>query len=165
MKTILLLRHAKSSWKDATLSDHERPLNKRGRRDAPRIGALIEEQQLRPDLILSSTAKRALLTAEAVAEACGGETPLAKQDELYLAVSATYIETARYLDDGFKRVLMVGHNPGISDLLYRLSSQDEIMPTAALAQIELPIERWSALSSQTTGKLIAFWRPREIETL
>ena len=84
MKTILLLRHAKSSWKDAGLSDHARPLNKRGLRDAPRMGRLIAEQRLKPELILSSSAVRAMRTAQAVADAINDATPLVEEDELYL---------------------------------------------------------------------------------
>ena len=163
MKTILLLRHAKSSWKEAGLTDHARPLNKRGLRDAPRMGALIEEQKLRPDLILSSSAVRAIRTAEAVAEICGLEVPLVKHEELYLATSASYIETTRYLDESFHRILLVGHNPGISDLLRQLTGCDAVMPTAALAQIELPIDKWNNLSLQIEGKLVALWRPKELE--
>ena len=165
MKTLLLLRHAKSSWKEEGLGDHERPLNKRGLRNAPRMGKLIDEKKIWPDLILSSTAVRAMRTAEAVAAACSKEVPLSPQDELYLAPSSTYIETVCYLDNGFERVLLVGHNPGISDLLCRLTSQSEFMPTAALAQIELPIGHWNELRLQTPGQLIDFWRPRELEVL
>jgi len=165
MKTILLLRHAKSSWKEEGLRDHTRPLNKRGLRDAPRMGALIEEQQLRPEMILSSSAVRAIRTAEAVAEVCGAEMPLVKHEELYLATSAAYIETTRYLAESFHRILLVGHNPGISDLLNQLTGCDALMPTAALAQIELPIEKWNALSLQTAGRLVALWRPKELEPL
>ena len=165
MKTILLLRHAKSSWKEEGLRDHARPLNKRGLRDAPRMGALIEEQKIRPDMILSSSAVRAIRTAEAVAEACGAETPLVQQEELYLASSGSCIEIVRYLDESFHRILLVGHNPGISDLLGQLTGCDALMPTAALAQIKLPIEKWNALSLQTAGRLVALWRPRELEPL
>ena len=163
MKTLLLLRHAKSSWKEAGLGDHERPLNKRGRRNAPQIGQLIDEKKLWPDLILSSTAVRALRTAEAVAATWHKEVPISPQDELYLAPSAAYIETVRYLDNGFERILLVGHNPGITELLCQLTGLDEVMPTAALAQIELPIDHWDQLRLQTSGRLIDFWRVRELD--
>ena len=80
MKTILLLRHAKSSWKEAGLTDHARPLNKRGLRDAPRMGTLIAEQKIQPDLILSSSAVRAIRTAEAVSQKLKDEAPLVEED-------------------------------------------------------------------------------------
>ncbi|MEC7696608.1 MAG: histidine phosphatase family protein [Planctomycetota bacterium] len=164
MKTILLLRHAKSSWKDAGQTDHARPLNKRGIRDSPRMGRLIAEQSLTPDLIVSSSAVRAVLTARAVSEAIGGLAPLVEEDELYLASPGTYIDTVRYLEESFQRILLVGHNPGISELLNALTVCDTVMPTAALAQIELPINQWRQLSPQTEGRLVALWRPKEIDT-
>ena len=163
MKTILLLRHAKSSWKDAGQTDHARPLNKRGLRDAPRMGRLIAEQNLTPNLIVSSSAVRAMHTAKAVAEAIDGLTPLVEEDELYLASPRAYIDTARYLEESFQRILFVGHNPGISELLNALTGCDTVMPTAALAQIELPINQWNRLSRQTEGRLVALWRPKEID--
>ena len=164
MKTILLLRHAKSSWKDVGQTDHARPLNKRGIRDAPRMGRLIAEQSLTPDLIVSSSAVRAVLTARAVSEAIDGLAPLVEEDELYLASPGTYIDTVRYLEESFQRILLVGHNPGISELLNALTGCDTVMPTAALAQIELPINQWRQLSPQTEGRLVALWRPKEIDT-
>ena len=163
MKTILLLRHAKSSWKDAGQTDHARPLNKRGLRDAPRMGRLIAEQNLTPDLILSSSAVRAMHTAKAVAEAIDGLAPLVEEDELYLASPRAYIDTARYLEESFQRILFVGHNPGISELLNALTGCDTVMPTAALAQIELPINQWNRLSRQTACRLVALWRPKELD--
>nr|NIL98123.1 hypothetical protein [Planctomycetales bacterium]NIP70269.1 hypothetical protein [Planctomycetales bacterium] len=87
MKTLLLLRHAKSSWDDSALDDHDRPLNKRGKRDAPRMGQLLVQQDLVPDCILTSTARRARKTAEAVAKACGGVVPLTEMPELYHATA------------------------------------------------------------------------------
>ncbi|MBC20265.1 MAG: hypothetical protein CMJ74_08400 [Planctomycetaceae bacterium] len=163
MKTMLLLRHAKSSWKDAGQTDHARPLNKRGIRDAPRMGRLIAEQSLTPDLIVSSSAVRAVLTARAVSKAIDGLAPLVEEDELYLASPGTYIDTARYLEEGFQRILLVGHNPGISELLHTLTGHDTAMPTAALAQIELPIDQWKQLSLKTEARLVALWRPRELD--
>ena len=160
---MLLLRHAKSSWKDAGQTDHARPLNKRGIRDAPRMGRLIAEQSLTPDLIVSSSAVRAVLTARAVSKAIDGLAPLVEEDELYLASPGTYIDTARYLEEGFQRILLVGHNPGISELLHTLTGHDTAMPTAALAQIELPIDQWKQLSLKTEARLAALWRPRELD--
>ena len=163
MKTILLLRHAKSSWKDAGQTDHARPLNKRGLRDSPRMGRLIAEQNLAPDLIVSSSAVRAMQSAKAVAEAIDDLTPLVEEDELYLASPRAYIDTARYLEESFQRILFVGHNPGISELLNALTGCDTVMPTAALAQIELSINQWRQLSPQTESRLVALWRPKEID--
>ncbi len=162
MKTLLLLRHAKSSWKEWHLADHDRPLNKRGQSDAPRIGTLIVQENIQPDLIVSSTALRARSTAEAVADSCHHPEAVHEVRDLYLAPPMTYIETAQCFPNQLERVMMVGHNPGISQLLYRLTGCDEDFPTAALAQIEIPVEDWGDLCETTRGELIAFWRPREL---
>ncbi len=162
MKTLLLLRHAKSSWKESHLADHDRPLNKRGQSDAPRIGTLIVQEHIQPDLIVSSTALRARSTAEAVADFCCHPEAINEVRDLYLAPPMTYIETAQCFPNHLDRVMMVGHNPGISQLLYRLTGCDEDFPTAALAQIEIPVEDWGDLCETTRGELIAFWRPREL---
>jgi phosphohistidine phosphatase len=162
MKTLLLLRHAKSSWKEQGLSDHDRPLNKRGRRDAPRMGRLIEREKIHPDLIVTSTALRAHSTALAVADACRHHESIHELHDLYLAPPAVYIETAQCFADEWQRVLMVGHNPGISQFLWQLTGSEENFPTAALAEIELPISDWGELSQNTRGRLMRFWRPREL---
>ena len=91
MKTLLILRHAKSSWKDASLADHDRPLNKRGKRDAPRMGRLLQEQDLVPDRIISSTAKRARNTAKAVAKACNCKDKVELTSEFYHAGPGAYL--------------------------------------------------------------------------
>ena len=95
MKTLLVLRHAKSSWKNATLADYERPLNKRGKRDAPRMGELIKQEGIVPDLIISSSAERALATAEAVARASGYESEIQTTRQLYHGWPDNYIEAIR----------------------------------------------------------------------
>ena len=163
MKTLLILRHAKSSWKDEDLSDHDRPLNKRGKANAPQVGELIQREGLMPDLILSSTANRARQTAELLAESAGYEGDIRLLRELYAAPPSAYIDALSKLDDRFDRVLVVGHNPGLEDLLQILTLAVQSMPTAALACISLPLERWSDLTQRTRGKLADIWRPKEIE--
>lgn len=164
MKTLMLLRHAKSSWKDDTLSDHERPLNKRGTKTAPMMGHLIRDQELVPNLIASSTAVRARTTAQAAAEACGYPAELTLTDELYLATAG---EILRYVqertDETLERILLVGHNPGMEDLVNMLSGQREPFPTAALAVFELEIDTWRKAELGVHTKLQNLWRPRELE--
>ncbi len=162
MKTLLFLRHAKSSWKDSTLADHDRPLKPRGQRDASRMGSLIQDEDLIPDLILSSTAKRTRDTTELVAEACGYDGKIKFQRDLYNAWTSRLIEILRDLKPKHTRVMIVGHNPGLEELLYVLTDQEEWLPTAALAQIQLPIKRWNKLDDETEGKLVNLWRPREL---
>ena len=162
MKTLLVLRHAKSSWKRPDLADHDRPLNKRGKQDAPRMGKLIRHQKLKPDLIISSTAKRARRTADEVADWCAYDGAVHLERRLYLADPRTMIDVVRRLAAGAKRVLIVGHNPGLEELIVRLTGRAELFPTAALAQIDLPIDDWKELRSTVKGRLINLWRPKEL---
>ena len=116
MKTLLILRHAKSSWKDEEVGDHDRPLNKRGKRDAPRMGEWLAGSQPLPELIISSTAKLARKTASKLAKQCGYQGIIELQGTLYLAPPGTYLETLRQVDEAMNRVMVVGHNPGLEQL-------------------------------------------------
>ena len=162
MKTLLLLRHAKSSWKHPELADHDRPLNKRGKRDAPSIGQLVSDKGLVPDLIMSSTAKRARKTARAVAKASGYKGKIELTPTFYLASPEAYIEALCSLSEDYERIMLVGHNPGMEELLEMLIRRIEPMPTAALALVSLPITEWKELNYETTGELIDLWKPREL---
>ena len=162
MKTLLLLRHAKSSWKHPELPDHDRPLNKRGKQDAPRIAKIIRDNGLVPDLIMSSTAKRARKTAKIVAKTCGYADEVTLTPALYHAGPSTYIETLSRQADEHQRIMLVGHNPGLEELLEMLVGKMELIPTATLALVLLPLTQWRKLNHETTGKLINLWRPREI---
>lgn len=162
MKTLLLLRHAKSSWDNDSLADFDRPLNDRGRNDAPRMGKLLAQLDLIPDLIVSSSAKRAAATAKRVAAAAAYEGTIRYTREFYLADPETYLELARQVDDEVSRLMLVGHNPGIEELVSHLAGGDERMPTAALACFHLAIDRWQAFDEETEVKVVGVWRPREI---
>ncbi len=162
MKTLLILRHAKSSWKDMTLADHDRPLNRRGKEDAPRMGALLAEEGLVPDVILSSTAKRAQATAEAVADASGFEGEIHYSRDLYHADPESYLYTLRTLPPDYELVMVVGHNPGLEELVDVLTGESLRLPTAALVQVSLPLDDWTALTDETEGELVDIWRPREL---
>lgn len=162
MKTLLVLRHAKSSWDNAQLIDFERPLNKRGKRDAPRMGQLLRDKNLVPDLIITSSAERAMATAEAVAESSGYAGKVHYTRRLYHANPDSYLEVLNDLDDAHQRVMVVGHNPGVEELVELLTGLWERMPTAALAQLSLPIERWHQLDEDVEAELVALWQPREL---
>ena len=162
MKTLLVLRHAKATREEAP-SDHARELTKRGRKAAQRIGHVLSSEDRMPDLILSSAAERARRTAEEVAEASGFAGRLQLLEELYLAEPHIYLDSLRRLGGNAGRVLMVGHNPGIEALIFRLTGAAEHMPTAALAECSLPIESWDALGPDTTGELVKVWRPKELD--
>ncbi len=165
MKTLLILRHAKSSWKDDDVADHERPLNRRGKRDAPRIGKLLHETHLEPELIISSTARRARKTAAKVAKACAYQGIIELDGTLYLAPADRYLDVLRRIPDHVQRVMIVGHNPGQEDLLARLTGQEIRFPTAALAYLQLETDRWSELADQASAQLVQLWRPADLEGL
>jgi phosphohistidine phosphatase len=162
MKTLLILRHAKSSRDDPDLDDHARPLNDRGERDAPRMGKLLRELDLVPDRIVSSTAVRARTTAEAAAKASGYDGKVDLESALYLAEPEEYLEVLRRTPKKVKSVMVVGHNPGLERLVEVLTREREELPTAALARVSLPIEDWKDLKA-SKGKLEGVWRPKELD--
>lgn len=160
MKIIYILRHAKSSWDDATMTDFERPLNQRGLKTAPFIGKLMKERGLVPDVILSSPAKRACETAKLVCESAGFETQIKLDQRIYEATVGTLVSIVMEIDDSFDSALLVGHNPGAEGLVYYLTGEIAPMPTAALAVIELKINNWADISNGR-GSLRFVFRPRE----
>ncbi len=162
MKTLLVLRHAKSSWNDPALDDHERPLNRRGRRDAPRMGELVREYGLMPDVVISSDAVRARMTAEAMAEAARYAGEILLDQHLYLASPDDILSLLRRVQQNAETVMIVGHNPGLEELVEQLTGAWQDLPTAALAQIVLPIDRWRDLTLSTRGTLRGRWRPKEL---
>ena len=164
LKTLLVLRHAKSSWKDTGLEDHERPLNQRGQRDAPGMGRLIRERGLIPELIISSDAVRARLTAAAVAETARYAGEIRLEPRLYGASVDEILAVLRKVEGrNAKTLMIVGHNPGLEELVAQMTGEPHDFPTAALAQISLPIDRWRDLSDSTRGKLLGLWRPKELK--
>jgi phosphohistidine phosphatase len=164
MKTLLILRHAKSSWKEQDLSDHDRPLNKRGKNDAPRMGKLLKDEDLIPDLIMSSTAVRAKKTAELVAKACKYKGKIDYNHSLYGAEPAAYLKILEGLPEKHIVALVVGHSPSVEETVELLTGQlDVIMPTCALAQISLPIKNWAELKKhKIKGKLLKVWKSKEL---
>jgi phosphohistidine phosphatase len=162
MKTLLVLRHAKSSWNDSALGDHERPLNERGRRDGPRMGQLIRDYGLTPDVVISSDAARAQLTAQAVAEAARYAGEIRLDPRLYLASPADILVVIRTVREDASTIMIVGHNPGLEELVEQLTGERQDMPTASLAQIVLPIDRWRELKSSSRGTLEGHWRPGDL---
>ena len=131
MKFVLILRHAKSSWKETGVSDHSRPLNKRGKMAAPRMGQILYEEDFVPDVILSSTARRARDTADLVAEASGFEGEVVYLENFYHAWPSDYLDELRSLSGDINTAMIVGHNPGMEMLLEMLTGENERFPTAA----------------------------------
>ncbi len=163
MKTLLLLRHAKSSWKDESLPDHERPLNKRGKREAPEVGQHLLEHKWLPDLILCSTAVRARQTVEALVKTSGYTGEIQFRDELYANGPDPFFQTLAALPDKVRSVMVVAHNPDLEQALAMLTGSYQSLPTAGLARLELPVDSWQAFKVSGEAKLLETWRPAREE--
>jgi phosphohistidine phosphatase len=163
MKTLLIMRHAKSSWKDAGLDDHDRTLNRRGKEAAPRMGCFLQDQGVHPGVIFCSSAKRASATAKLVVEAAGWDVEIHEHADLYLAAPSQYLSIVQERADPADVAMVVGHNPGLEQLIYLTTSQAEAMPTAAVARVEFNVDQWHELDDSTAGQLRDLWRPRELE--
>ena len=161
MKSVLILRHSKSD-KHPELRDQDRPLNKQGKRDAPRIGELLKNEHLVPDFIVISTAKRARTTAEAVPRASGYEGQITLNSSLYAAGPEVYLDALHDLSDDYVRVLVVGHNPGLEELVEMLTGEIHIMPTCSLAYLKLGVGSWLDIDYEIIGHLAGIWYPRAL---
>ena len=172
MKTLALLRHAKSDWSDARARDFDRPLNERGVRGAQAMGLHIRNTGLAFERILASPAVRVAETIEEASTAWGHTFPVEWDRRIYLASSATLIDLLRELSGEPASVLMIGHNPGLEDLIFDLVPDDgtsplreevEVkFPTATFAVMELAIARWADLDERC-GRLVAMKRPRDLD--
>ncbi len=160
MKTLFVLRHAKSSWENPDWSDFERPLNSRGLDAARFIGELIYERNLHPQIIVSSPAKRATQTAVLVKEIAEISKPVKFDERIYEASPLTLFNLIREFDEKYESVLIVGHNPGFENLVRMLTGEAVSMPTAALAKINLSIENWHDLET-VANELEFLIRPKE----
>lgn len=146
MKTLILVRHAKSSWDHPGLDDHERPLSERGLRDAPRMGRRLADRGLAPDVVLSSTAVRALTTAELMAEAIGVERDRIVADErLYATSAAGLLEVIGELDSSVQTAMVVGHNPEMTSLAQRFTDEIGHLPTCAVVEFRFDADAWDEL--------------------
>lgn len=148
MKRLTLVRHAKSDWSLPGQNDWDRPLNKRGQRDAPEMARRIRSRKLKPELMLSSPAVRAVSTASVMARELNVPVALIAQDErLYLATPADMLTVLRELGGETKHVMMFGHNPGITEFANRLSASDRIdnLPTCGIFTARFDIRDWSAI--------------------
>ena len=161
MKTLLLVRHAKSSWDTPGMKDFDRPLNERGKGDAPEMAKRVKDKGINIDLLVSSPAKRAKKTAQYFAEVFGekkGEIKLV--DELYLAAPAAFIKTIQSLDDHSSSVAMFAHNPGITEFASSLSNvRVDDMPTCAVYAVQAEVSHWKEFM-QAEKKFLFFDYPK-----
>lgn len=152
MKHILLLRHAKSSWDDSGLQDFDRPLAKRGNKDAPRMGSFARRTGYAPDLIISSPAKRARQTTELFASEAGvDDSAIRWEEDFYYGSASDYLAAIQGCEDGPDSLLLVGHNPKMEQTVNLLSGESSgyiaRMPTAALVCFEHPATRWEQVKA------------------
>lgn len=156
MKILTLVRHAKSSWKDSSLSDGERPLNKRGEHDAPMMAERIKDHGIRPSLIISSPAARAWTTARLIAEQISYPTEfLQRENKLYLASVDDLLDVVVAQDNGFNSLLIVGHNPGLTNFANFLSpGLTDNLPTAGVVSVQFDRDDWSLYEQPVTELLV-----------
>ena len=167
MKTLYLVRHAKSSWDDITLADSDRPLNKRGFKNAPEMGQLLANRGVRVDRIISSPALRAMTTAELIAAEIDYDPQAIEQNQqLYFEGVSAMMDIIHRLDPSLSSVMLVGHNPDITSLLNRLCGfQVSDMPTCAVATVKLNLNNDWLEAAYDTGKMIDFDYPKKITGL
>ena len=170
MKTLTLLRHAKSDWTDVGMRDFDRPLNDRGRRAARTVGAHMAREGLAFDRVLASPARRVRDTLDEVARGYGRPLDAAYDECIYLASASALLDLVREVDETAERLLLVGHNPGLEELALELGRDDlgspmrrevEIKyPTATLAEVALDGRTWR---DADTGRIVRFVRPRDLD--
>ena len=161
-RTLFLVRHAKSSWDDAALSDKERPLADRGKRDAPMMGKRLAKRQVKPDLILSSPARRALSTAEIIAKELNYRAEsIVVDDRLYATDPETLLAVIGGLNDKLKCVMLFGHNPEISELAHRLSTDITLLPTCSVAQFTFESKSWATIGAVKPAKVVLDYPKKE----
>jgi len=161
MKTLLVVRHAKSSWEDSSLDDFHRPLNERGEKDAPRMGKRLYEKRLNPDLVLTSPAIRAFNTALAIAEILKIPSAHIKAEQkLYHASEDTLLNFLRKSPDAADCIMLVGHNPGLTGFVNDLLDEDiDNIPTAGVVMAQLDIPSWKD-AQWKCGELLFFDYPK-----
>ena len=160
-KILYLVRHAKSSWTDDSLSDIDRPLNGRGRKSAPEMGMRLRQQGHRPDFIISSPANRAYSTACLIAKELDfDEADIVTHKNMYFAGLISITNMLEKLDDHYQKVMIVGHNPVMTSLMNTLANTSTInMPTCAIAMIGFDIASWTELDS-VDGNLLGYDYPK-----
>jgi phosphohistidine phosphatase len=159
-KQLLLIRHAKSDWGNADLRDFDRPLNKRGKANAPEMAERLVKQKITPQLIVSSPAKRAITTAGYFAEAWKiAPIDIQKESSIYEASIKTLVSIINQFENKFNRIALFGHNPGLTDLVNYFDSYLENMPTCSVVLLEFPFDDWRMVSADT-GKILLFDYPK-----
>lgn len=163
MKTLFLLRHAKSSGKDESLLDFERPLNRRGKRAAETLGQYLRANEIRVELILSSTAVMARETVERMVKAAKLSTEVRYDQRIYGASVDRLAEVVSQIENARKVVMVVGHNPGVEEMLSFLTGKIVQVPTGALAKLSSRATKWNTLAVEQKASLEWLMKPSELE--
>ncbi len=165
MKTVYFVRHAKSSWEEPGLSDRERPLNKRGKRDAPFMAKLLSGRGVQPDKLVSSAAKRAFTTALYFAEAFGFvESDVLVMNRIYEASPDDLLSVIREFSDEWDIILIFGHNPTLTEIANRFTGRFIAnMPTCSIVRVDDPVERWSDFGSPKAS-VTEFHYPKQYQS-
>lgn len=163
MKRLFIVRHAKSSWDFPELNDHDRPLNKRGKKNAPEMGQRLAKRKIRPESMITSPARRAADTANLIAnEVSFSLKNIQKEPLFYLASISEMISVLHHVPNNIDTLMVFGHNPGLTDLANVLSGADIYnIPTSGIAEIEFDISSWNEIERKS-GKLISFDYPKKI---
>lgn len=163
MKTLYIIRHAKSSWSDPSASDFERGLNDRGKRDAPKMGKRLKEKEIHPDVVISSPAKRALSTAKRISEVINFEKHrIQTNSKLYHANEDTILSVVQGINDNQEIAMIFGHNPGLTDFVNSISIEEihiDNIPTCGVVAFSLPVDSWKEVTWKT-AKLLFFDYPK-----
>jgi len=160
IKTLYIIRHAKSSWKDLALDDFERPLNKRGKRDAPVMGERLAKNQVMPDIILSSPAKRAKMSAKIIANKVHYDKKIIFKQEIYEADQQTLQKIVNNIDDRYDTAFLVGHNPGLNELAEYYVNYEENLPTCGIIGIAFTCNHWKE-SNAENARLLSVDYPKK----
>ena len=159
MKKLYIIRHAKSSWKDLTLNDFDRPLNKRGKQNVLLMGSILKEKHILPDMIISSPALRAKLTAKEIARIISFTKDIKFYENIYDASSYDLIGILKSIDDNNNSLFLFGHNPSLNSLAETFIGLYENIPTCAIVEIEFDCNKWKDID-QTNANLVSFDYPK-----
>ncbi len=160
MKTLYLIRHAKSSWKDLTLDDFDRPLNKRGKRDAPFMGEMLKDNEIMPDIIISSPAKRAKETATIIAQKLGFEKEIIFDERIYEFNFVILLRLIKEIDNANESAFIFGHNPILNIFMEEFCDFDENIPTCGIVKFSFECDEWEKITPQNC-EMLEFEYPKK----
>jgi phosphohistidine phosphatase len=162
MKILYLVRHAKSDWDNSSLSDIERPLNKRGEKDAPKMAKILSKKDIKPELLLSSPSIRTKTTAKYFCKELDYDyRNVTIDNKIYLASPKTLLDIINNIDNKLNSIMMFGHNPGITELVNILSSKSvDNVPTCGIAAMAFNVNHWNEID-ESNSSLLFFEYPKE----